>query len=387
MPRMKKGSDGLYRMSFSYEGKQYSVRSKDPKQLTAKMTAKLKELSSGVKIVDGSVTVSAWGQEWIDTYKSGISRGSEVRLKGLLSKYINPVIGYMKINQVRPVHCQRVLNEMEGLSGDTITKCRNLLFNIFESAVDNSLCIRNPAKNLSMPRTAPKATHRSITDRERVILLETAKTHPAGLWVLLLLYTGLRPGESLALTGADIVGGYVRVNKAVDRYGEIKEPKSKAGIRKVPIIPALQAVLPKIEMGEPLFKNAAGNIPSSRWIARQWKSFVNAMKTIETNMVKQGYIPVLSEALPPLEPYDLRHTYCTDLERAGVPINVASKLMGHADVSITSKIYTHTGTDVIDKAGEKLAAFTDIVTDIYNAPENALNRTKSHKTKNTETGT
>jgi site-specific recombinase XerD len=42
-----------------------------------------------------------------------------------------------------------------------------------------------------------------------------------------------------------------------------------------------------------------------------------------------------------LVPYCLRHTFCTDLQDAGVPINVAKYLMGHTDIAVTSKIYTH----------------------------------------------
>ena len=48
--------------------------------------------------------------------------------------------------------------------------------------------------------------------------------------------------------------------------------------------------------------------------------------------------------------YNLRHTYCTDLEKAGVPINIARQLMGHSDISITSKIYTHASTESMDIA-------------------------------------
>ncbi|WP_281692945.1 tyrosine-type recombinase/integrase [Agathobaculum desmolans] len=55
--------------------------------------------------------------------------------------------------------------------------------------------------------------------------------------------------------------------------------------------------------------------------------------------------------------YDLRHTYCTDLERAGVPINVAAKLMGHSSVKVTERIYTHTGEDMLQRAGSQLSAF------------------------------
>ena len=42
-----------------------------------------------------------------------------------------------------------------------------------------------------------------------------------------------------------------------------------------------------------------------------------------------------------IELYMLRHTYCTNLEKAGVPINIAKALMGHSSIQMTAKIYTH----------------------------------------------
>jgi integrase len=377
---MKKGVDGLYRLNFSFEGREYCVRSKDPKALTAKMTKKLQELSSGVKVINGNTLVMDWARDYIKTYKSGVSTGARKRMESMLKNYIDPEIGRMKLRDVRPVHCQNVLNTMQGKATDTITKCRNLLFNIFESAVDNSLITKNPAKSLTMPAVSTKETHRSISDRERVVLQETCKTllegektRFIGVWVLLLLYTGLRPGESVALTGADIVGGFVRVNKAISRYGGVKDPKSEAGTRKVPIIPALQDVLPKVGMEDLLFPNRAGNVPDSGWIRKTWGKFLAAMDETELTMIEAGKLSPLREALPPLVPYDLRHTYCTDLERAGVPLNVASKLMGHAGVEITAKIYTHTGDDVLTEAALKLTEFTDVFTDVSNKPVTGSN--------------
>ena len=101
------------------------------------------------------------------------------------------------------------------------------------------------------------------------------------------------------------------------------------------------------------------------------------MEQTELDMIEAGYLPALKESLTPLEPYDLRHTYCSDLERAGVPINVASQFMGHADIKITARIYTHTSKDVFEDAAAKLAAFTDIITDVANRPETALNGSKT----------
>ena len=50
--------------------------------------------------------------------------------------------------------------------------------------------------------------------------------------------------------------------------------------------------------------------------------------------------------------YDLRHTYCTDLQDAGVPINVARDLMGHSNINITIRIYTHRSEETLNRARE-----------------------------------
>lgn len=60
-----------------------------------------------------------------------------------------------------------------------------------------------------------------------------------------------------------------------------------------------------------------------------------------------------------LVPYSLRHTYCTDLQRAGVPFNVAKYLMGHSDISVTGNTYTDETPDVVFGAVEKLENFLE----------------------------
>ena len=48
--------------------------------------------------------------------------------------------------------------------------------------------------------------------------------------------------------------------------------------------------------------------------------------------------------------HTFRHTFCTNLCRAEVPIQVASKLMGHKSVEVTAKFYT-----LVDKDEQKAA--------------------------------
>ena len=55
-----------------------------------------------------------------------------------------------------------------------------------------------------------------------------------------------------------------------------------------------------------------------------------------------------------LVPYCYRHTFCTDLEAAGVSLNEAARLMGHKNVTVTSKIYTHESEASFERVSEQL---------------------------------
>lgn len=60
---------------------------------------------------------------------------------------------------------------------------------------------------------------------------------------------------------------------------------------------------------------------------------------------------------PDFEPYLLRHTFCTDCQAAGVPINVAKEWMGHSDISVTAKIYTHMVDEVFEQNRIRMAQY------------------------------
>ena len=77
-------------------------------------------------------------------------------------------------------------------------------------------------------------------------------------------------------------------------------------------------------------------------------------------VIKHG-LPEFDEENPvsPLTPYCLRHTYGTDLQRAGVPLNIAKAAMGHSDIAVTANTYTHTTDESLREAAEKLNALED----------------------------
>lgn len=86
-----------------------------------------------------------------------------------------------------------------------------------------------------------------------------------------------------------------------------------------------------------------------------WRSFKRLVdiemgaQLFRNQVIQHGEPDELWETLTP---YCLRHTYCTNLQNAGVPINVAKYLMGHSDISMTANIYTHTTEETVQQAAD-----------------------------------
>lgn len=184
------------------------------------------------------------------------------------------------------------------------------------------------------------------------------QNHRGELYIKFQLYCGLRPGEVIPLRWKDIdfKNRNVNITKAYKVDKTIGEPKTKAGIRKVPIPDVFFKVL-KEKKGEPfdlITTNINGKMFTHHNSLQLWHSIRRDMN------LAMGCKIWHNELIPPLPlaedfvMYNLRHTYCTDLQRAGVSIDVARRLMGHSNIAVTSKIYTHYSTDVMEQAREKL---------------------------------
>jgi integrase len=99
-----------------------------------------------------------------------------------------------------------------------------------------------------------------------------------------------------------------------------------------------------------VFENKDGRPINKTSRKRMWRSIVRAMN------IAAGCRVFRNEVLPPFAiaedfvPYCLRHTYCTDLQAAGVPINVAKELMGHTSIAMTANIYTHGSRESFENA-------------------------------------
>lgn len=173
----------------------------------------------------------------------------------------------------------------------------------------------------------------------------------------------------------DFERAVIKITKACERKNsEFKISKSKAGIREIPI-PAplykrLKAAYPKDKLFDFIFQqldqtkehNPNGKHHTDSTLGNMWNNFKTELdimmgaKYEKRGQRRKKYI-VLSVVAKDLVPYCLRHTYCTDLEAADVPINVTARLMGHANIQLTSKIYTHRAKVAFESAAATISKY------------------------------
>ncbi len=368
-----------YRSTFTYNGKRYERKSqKSQREADRKADQLRNQLEHGEVGVSGNMTVATWAKEWLETYKRpSIGDGQYKNYLIHINNIIIPAIGGRKLKDVKDVELQKVLNSRSGKSKSDLSKLRSTLKAMFTRARQSKLIISSPADDLELP-AAKDGTHRSITDEERKAILELAEMHHAGLWIKVLLYCGLRPGETRALDWRhiDFTNKLIHVklaNKAATY--DIGMPKSAAGVRDVPIPDVLLPFLQAAQRGpfEPVFTqpNHDGKRHTKTSMQCLWYNFKRTLDISMGAQVRRNQI-TLSVVAPDLVPYCLRHTYCTDLQDKGVPINVAKYLMGHSDISLTAKIYTHTTRKAIEDAARKINglagnASLDVALDYNNA--------------------
>lgn len=285
-----------------------------------------------------------WAKRWLTTYKE-----DNVKESTFQSSYKRPteqhIIPYFKrymIGNIRPADVQQFFNDMSVKYSSTyLAKMRICLNGIFETAIENDVCRKNPCKNVIVKSKIKKEEKRTYTKKEADEILKLCDQHRYGHYIRISLQLGLRPSELCGLKWEDFdfENKTVTISRAcTDLNGipVIDKPKSDTSIRTIPVpndlIEALKKV-PEEHKGYLIISPSGKNISPKSYSERRYLTFFKEMNIERV-----------------LNPHELRHTCGTLLWEKTHDLYALSKFLGHSTVAITAKLYVHGSPEALREA-------------------------------------
>lgn len=339
--------DGLYTARFTdRDGKRRQKYFKKQQECRNWLAdAQFQDEYGSINALD-DMTVSAWFEYWIKNFKAGTVKTRTLQnYKERFKHNISECIGNMLLSDVKSMHCQNVLNQMaeSEYCTSTIELTRITMYSLFESAVENELLTKKPVSKAvkCVNGKEPKA-ERVLTIDEQRTFLEAVKGRSNYNQYALILQTGLRVGELSVLKWSDIdfEKEVFHVARTIDyrtQNGEweIRKPKSKSGIRNIPLSQEAIGIL----------KNQRQKIQSLNVIPIEYHDFIFLSKNgnpIKNSTYNKDLQRICKKTgLVHFSMHTLRHTFATRCAEAGMNPKTLQAILGHGNITTTMNIYVH----------------------------------------------
>jgi integrase len=323
------------------------------------------------------MTVGEYLDEWIEAHAVEIKPKTLADYRHLIERHVKPHIGGLRLQAVRPARITKLYRDLvtsggrdgKGLSARTVAYVHAVLRKAFGDAVRvDQLLPSNPVERAKRPRMQRNEPGKVWDGAQLRTFLDATKAHRLSAFFHLAAYTGARRGELLNLRwrDVDLDGKQITIaGSAAFVAGERIEGTTKSGRSRVVSIDAdTVQVIKSHRQRQNADRLAAGdgwkgaeNKDNGYVFTTAWGEPIHpdTVSSLMASMTARHNKANPSKALPPARLHDLRHIHATTLLLAGVPVHVVAARLGHADPSITLRVYAHVINEQLVEAADIFA--------------------------------
>lgn len=321
-------------------GKRHTVCDKDPEKLFRKIQEKAAAAAAPAPETTFRQVAESWEAKHREEIEERSWRNCRPHLAQLLDEYGDLPFGQV---EAADIAADLARAKARGLSASVVNSRRSIWRGIFDHAVITGAAKYNPVSSVKLPKGLHRGKRQAPTEEQMKIILGGLGV-PFGLFPFLLLCTGLRKSEALALNWSDVdlQEDVLHITKSLDYTNGsrpvYKAPKTDAGTRDVPIIGILHDALVAARSATKstlLFPAPASNrggqgggLMPDRAYDGAWERYCEAVGLLDP------------DGKPVITAHNLRHGTATLFFELGVDELTAQRILGHSRIEITREIYT-----------------------------------------------
>ena len=349
------------------------------------LTQMREEIRKGKPVLDAKLTLLEWLRMWLERYCINVRASTRTNYLCYIEQHIaHHRIAGLPIGSLSTDDIQDFISYLKktgkldgsgGLGNKTIRNIITMLRTALNQAVGNQLIWTNPAEYCKLPKVVQQEKY-PLSVEEMTQLLNAAKGERWYIGLVLLLMTGCRLGELLALRHSslrkegdvwvlDIHSAVKRTTNFNAKAGErktileISEPKSARSYRTIPLLPEVAYLLQAhIQQQKQDAGHSYGLYQDDPFIVGN-----EIGELIDPSSFRKWFKGIVEKINigRSIRIHDCRGSWASAGLKAGIPTQYISALLGHSSTQVTEKYYL---TLDIEGKNRALQNYSDIAREL-----------------------
>ena len=304
--------------------------------------------------VEKDPTFEEYFSDWFTTYKKSVISDVTARHYYFTAKLIKKYFSGIKLKKMTRSKYQKFINAYgSNHAPETVKKINTIIRACAKSAVLDGIISKDFTAQVNLVANKNNEMHveylslAEIKKLKEFALRGRSRHFTSRYMILTAIYTGARLGEIQALTwkNIDFLHRTIDINKSWDYLhgGKFKPTKNESSNRTIRVNQELLDLLSELRANDStmVFTDQYHRIPSSNAVNKTLRKIMNA-----AGLHKRDF-----------HFHSLRHSHVAYLLSQGADLYIISKRLGHADTTVTSKVYAYLVDEYQDKANDQIEKY------------------------------